>query len=154
MPTGFGSRSGRPGDVLLLVASVSWALYSIWGIGLFAKYSAMRVTLWALWFGALFTLPFSIREIAAEGVRFSADEAVWHGVLYVGAIATALGFYLWNKGMELLSSGMAGLFLFIQPFVGVWLAWAALGERIPSMFGMGGLLVLGGILQTGTILRR
>jgi drug/metabolite transporter (DMT)-like permease len=140
-----GGEAGKRGDALLLVAAVSWALYSIWGIEIFAKYSAMRVTFWALCFGALFSLPLSVWEIAAEGVRFPRDEAVWLGILYVGAMATALGFYLWNKGMELFPSGMAGLFLFIQPFVGVALAWAALGEQIPPMFFTGGLFVLGGI---------
>jgi drug/metabolite transporter (DMT)-like permease len=140
-----GGAGGKWGDVLLIVAAVSWALYSIWGIGIFAKYSAMRVTFWALCFGALFTLPLSVWEIAEGEIRLPRQAGVWMGVLYVGGLATALGFYLWNKGMELFPSGMAGLFLFIQPFVGVWLAWAALGEQIPPMFFMGGLFVLCGI---------
>ncbi|MBI3171388.1 MAG: hypothetical protein HYZ32_02205, partial [Hydrocarboniphaga effusa] len=36
----------------------------------------------------------------------------WWGVLYIGVISTAVAFYLWNRGFELLDASAASLFIF------------------------------------------
>jgi drug/metabolite transporter (DMT)-like permease len=71
---------------------------------------------------------------------------IWGGVLYLGIISTALGFLLWNRGLQLLNASSGGLFFFFQPLMGTLLGWLLLGENIGGTFWIGAFLVLIGVL--------
>jgi drug/metabolite transporter (DMT)-like permease len=68
------------------------------------------------------------------------------GVLYLGVISTAGAFFLWNKGLQLTEASSGGLYFFFQPLVGTILGWTILEEKISWSFGVGALLIMGGVL--------
>lgn len=74
------------------------------------------------------------------------DPLVWWGVLYLGAVSTALAFFLWTKGFELMDAGTAGLFFFVQPIFGAILGWLVLGEQLTVPFFIGSSLIIGSVL--------
>jgi drug/metabolite transporter (DMT)-like permease len=134
------------GDIVLVFAAVSWALFSVLLKPLSEKYTSTIVTFYCLLFACFFTIPGSIYEFDTHQFTHAPDYLVCFGILYVGIIATAAGFWLWNKGVLLSETNTAGLFLFVQPISGTFLAWFLLGEHLSSTFYYGSLLIIIGIV--------
>ena len=129
------------GNALLVIAALSWALYSALAGVAARRYPVLVVTLYATGFGALFTLPAAgeLRSVQMSGV-------VWLGVLYLGVVATAGAFYLWNKSIQLLGAGVPAALFFAQPVVGGLLGALLLGETLGPGFFLGGALIAAGVL--------
>ncbi len=92
------------------------------------QYNALQVTV----IGILVALiALSPRTIAHWGsitqIQFTQPH-IWLSIFYLGAVSTASSFVIWNKGLQLMSSNLSGLFFLFQPIVGA-LAWLALSRR-------------------------
>ncbi len=136
------------GDVFLLIAGITWALYTVLGRLAANRYPPVTVTTYATLFGIFWVLPaipVEVREVAWQPL----PPAVWWGTLYLGVVSTALAFYLWNKGFTLLDAATGSLFFFAQPMVGALLGWLLLGETLTGRFLLGTAVVIaGGVLAT------
>lgn len=131
------------GNLFLVIAAVTWGLYSVLGKALTERYSALTVTFWATVFGVLFTLPLSAWEISVEGFTLPlGDPMIILGILFLAIVSTAVAFFLWAKGFELMDAGTAALFFFVQPIFGTFLGWLLLDERLTPSFLIGSLLIL------------
>ncbi|HEU5314786.1 MAG TPA: EamA family transporter [Chloroflexota bacterium] len=130
------------GNVLLVVAAVTWALYSVLGRIASRRYPALITTGYATFFGAVFTAPLVPLEWGTTAPRWEATPGlIWPGVLYLGVVSTAGAFYLWNKSIALLGPGLPAILFFAQPVVGGLLGALLLGERLGLSFFLGGALV-------------
>ena len=69
------------------------------------------------------------------------------GILYLGIVSTAGGFFLWNKGLQLIDASSGGLFFFFQPIVGTFLGWFMLGATIGITFWLGTILIFSGVFN-------
>ncbi|HEU4964052.1 MAG TPA: EamA family transporter [Bacilli bacterium] len=134
------------GNLFLVVAALTWGLYSVQGKALTERYSPLTVSYWATIFGVLFTLPLSAGELAWRGLTVPTDPAVWWGVLFLGVVSTAVAFFLWAKGFALMEASTAALFFFVQPICGSLLGWWLLGERLNLSFLIGSLLIIGSVV--------
>lgn len=135
------------GNLVLIVAAVTWALLSVMAKQAAAHYTVLTVTTYALLFAILFTTPAMIWEWSTTQIStpFWQDPYLFWGVIYLGTIATAAAFFLWNKGMELMDAGAGSFFIFVQPVVGSLLGWLLLNEQITVNFFIGGLLIAIGV---------
>jgi drug/metabolite transporter (DMT)-like permease len=135
----FGGLGGAwLGNALLVVAALTWALYSVLAGLASRRHSALLTTLYATGFGTLMTLPLVDADFPPP------PPPVWPGVLYLGVVSTAGAFYLWNRSIALLGAGLPAALFFAQPVVGGALGALLLGERLgPGFFAGGGLIVLG-----------
>ncbi|SHK48620.1 DMT family transporter [Desulforamulus aeronauticus] len=136
------------GNLFLVLAAVSWALYSVLGKIATQKYSSLTVTLYAAIFGVIFTLPLALWEITRLPVTPFANHLVWVGILYLGVVSTAGAFYFWNKGFELMDASSAAVFFFVQPVLGSILGWLVLHEVLENNFFIGGAMILIGVAIT------
>lgn len=136
------------GDILLLLAGITWALYTVLGRLAADRYPPMTVSTYATLFGILWVLPTVPVEL--RGFTWQPLGAmVWWGTLYLGVVSTALAFYLWNKGFTLMDAASGSLFFFAQPVVGAVLGWLLLGESLGARFLLGSAVVIaGGVLAT------
>jgi drug/metabolite transporter (DMT)-like permease len=130
------------GDLLLVVAGITWALYSVLIRRLTLRMRNLAVTAYVTAFGAVLGVPLGVADIARTGLH---GPAVWLSILYIGFISTALAYYLWNKGLELLDAGTASVFFFAQPLTGTFFSWLLLGERLTPGFFAGGALIMIGV---------
>ena len=133
------------GNTFLLVAAVTWALYSVLGGRASSRYDALVTTAYATGFGALFTLPLVPWELASTPMG-SLDWPVWTGILYLGIVSTAGAFYLWNRSIARLGASLPGLLFFAQPVVGGLLGATVLGEVLSTSFFIGGALVASAVV--------
>ena len=148
-PGGFRIEAGVFwGDVLLLVAGITWALYTVLGRLAANRYPPVTVTTYATLTGILWVLPALPVELAGFAWK-PLPLAVWWGTVYLGVVSTALAFYLWNKGFTLMDAATGSLFFFAQPVVGAVLGWLLLGESLTARFLLGTAVVIaGGVLAT------
>ncbi|MPN45488.1 hypothetical protein SDC9_193055 [bioreactor metagenome] len=68
------------------------------------------------------------------------------GVLYLGIVSTAIAFFLWNKGLQMVDAARGGLYFFFQPISGTLLGWFILGEHVGITFWLGSILIFSGVL--------
>ena len=136
------------GDVLLLVAGITWALYTVLGRLAADRYPPVTVTTYATLTGIIWILP--VIPVELSGITWRPlPPAVWWGTLYLGVVSTALAFYLWNKGFTLMDAATGSLFFFAQPVVGAVLGWLLLGESLTARFLLGSVVIIaGGVLAT------
>lgn len=128
------------GNLLLLGAALTWALYSVLVRRATRETDVLTFSLVAFLGGLPVVLPASAWELGTTGVG-PISPGVVGGVLFLGIISTALAMILWNTAFALLNAGTASLTFFAQPVVGTLLGWLYLGESITPLFILGGFLI-------------
>ncbi len=133
------------GNIALVGAAVTWAMLSIYVKIASKKLDILTVTTYAMLFAILFTTPFMLYRHENVGLIINNGQVLF-GVLYIGIVSTAAAFFLWNKGIELMDTGIGSLFLFFQPVTGSILGWICLGEQLNYSFFIGGMLIIMAVL--------
>lgn len=146
VPSEADTHTSWIGNLILLVAALSWGLYTVLSKKATQKYSSLTVTTYAAFFGLIFSWPLSVWELAVTPVSWEWSWQIWMGVLYIGIISTAGAFYLWNKGFEWMRAGSGAGFFFVQPIVGAFLGWLLLGEHLGAGFFAGAFFIFLGVL--------
>lgn len=132
------------GNLSLVAAAITWALYSVLIRRVTRNLDTLRVSLVAFLGGFFVAVPMGIWELNTVGAG-TITAGVIAGVLFLGIISTALAMYLWNTAFALLEAGVASLTFFAQPLVGTALGAIFLGERLTPLFLIGGILIGAGI---------
>ena len=142
--------AGLAGDLLMLVASLFGAIYSVGGKGLVARYPADVVTTVVATLGALLLLPIALIESGGPGGFTAALLALpwqaWAALLLLGLGAGALANLWWLQLLSHTDASRAALALFLIPVVSTILAVAWLGEPLTPVIVLGALLVLAGVV--------
>lgn len=133
------------GNLSLVAAAITWALYSVLVRAATRRVDVLSVSAIAFAGGLPVSLPMSAWEISGGGMG-TLTAGVIGGVLFIGIISTALAMYLWNTAFTLLDAGAASLTFFAQPVVGTILGAIFLGEKITPLFLLGGMFIGLGIL--------
>ena len=139
-PVASGGGTPFSGNLLLLVAAITWALYSVLGGRASARHGSLVTTAFATGTGAIFCLPLAAWELGTTTI----GDAGWGtaaGIAYLGIVSTAGAFYLWNRSIDRLGAAVPGLLFFAQPVVGGLLGATLLGEHLGAAFFAGGALV-------------
>ncbi|NWF63340.1 MAG: DMT family transporter [Chloroflexi bacterium] len=133
------------GNMSLLAAALTWALYSVL-VRKVSKSADLLASSTIMLLGGLpSSIAFSVWEINTQGI----GEITWGilgGLLFLGIISTAIAMFLWNYAFAELPAAVASLTFFAQPVVGALLGWFFLSEQITSLFIAGGILIGVGIL--------
>lgn len=142
------------GNLCLVGAAVTWALYTVLSKLASQHYPSLTVTTYATLSGILFTTPLAWATEWHSWSPSGLPVLVWLGVAYVGVISTAVAFYLWVLGFALLDAGTGSLFFFAQPLVAALLGALLLGETLHWYFYVGAGLILAGLTLSALGSRR
>lgn len=147
---GTGSAAGV---ALLVLASVGWAIYTVWGKPLIRRYSALETATYSTvlavpMLGALVPVELYATDASVRDLPVTAPLVA--AVLYLGVLSTAVAWFCWYKGLEVVDAGTVAVFFFAQPVVGAALGAAFLGESIGGAFLAGGALMAAGIYLVST----
>ncbi|HEY5290815.1 MAG TPA: DMT family transporter [Burkholderiales bacterium] len=133
------------GDLLMLGAMVTWALYTLRlkdrprTLSLFAFVFALSLI------GELLTLPFAaLQWVWAGGVHLGARE--WLGLLYIGAFATLVSTVLFSYGVERVGAVRGGILIHLMPVFSSVFAALFIGEQLFPYHAAGFVLVAGGAI--------
>jgi drug/metabolite transporter (DMT)-like permease len=146
-----GQRSGGSagGDLLVLAASLSAAVYSIMARSLLLRRSALSVTAYQNLFGAAFMLPLALVEAALVGVRRPTADAVG-GVLFLTVMCSVIAYLLLNYAFRFIAASRLSVFINLTPIVGVGFAYLVLGERFTGAQAAAAVVVVLGVWLTNT----
>lgn len=135
------------GDLLMLVAVLAWAGYTVVSRPLVMRHGAERSTAISILVGSAMFLPlgiFGLRDFHAGGIPSSA----WIGVLYLGLVTSVVMYLLWFHALRLREPSRVAIAANGQPILTALLAWAFLGQPVTAQFGAGALLVITGVVLT------
>ncbi len=133
------------GNVLLFLAGITWALYSVLVRKLAGNIDLLTSSAVMLLGGVPSSLLLGLSEINSQRIG-AITPGVIGGILFLGIISTAVAMFLWNYAFKELPATLASLTFFAQPIVGTLLGWLILGEEITPLFLLGGILIGIGIL--------
>ncbi len=133
------------GNLSLLAAAVTWALYSVLIRVVTRQLDVITVSLIAFLGGLPIVIPAGAVELSTGGLG-RITLGIIGGVLFLGLIATAVAMVLWNNSFAVLDASIASLTFFAQPVVGAFLGWLFLKEVITPLFLIGGILIALGLV--------
>ena len=132
------------GDLLLIVASVLWSVYTVAGRDPIARYGALRITTWTLWSGTPFLVLLGMPALASTTYG-SVSPATWLGVVYAGLLAIGLAYLLWYQGVERIGNNRTAVYSNLVPVAALATAWVWLGEVPTLVQGVGAAVILIGL---------
>ncbi len=141
------------GVTMLLLASATWAVYTVWGKPLIDRYSALETAAYSSVAAVPILALFVPYEVATTGVSpwtIEVTPGLIVAVLYLGVGGTAAAWYLWYKGMEYVDASVISAFFFAQPVVGALFGAVFLGEDLGSRFLLGGVVMAVGVYLVAT----
>lgn len=135
------------GDLLALLAAMSWALYcwfmqKIGALGYHPVQSTRRVFL----YGLLFMLPAMLLFDFRFGFDRLAKGAYLPMLLYLGVGASALCFVTWNVAIKALGTVKTTVYIYAVPVVTVISSALVLGEAVTPVRALGTALTLLGLV--------
>ena len=135
------------GDLLIMGAVITAALYMVCVRNLGKEHSALDITVFQMIYGALLYAPLFFWELPA--VHWSAISSRSIVALsYLTIFATCAAFLFWNFALTQLPAGKASVFINGIPVVTAIGAWILLGETLTMLQICGGILVLTAVCLT------
>jgi drug/metabolite transporter (DMT)-like permease len=132
------------GDLLVVLALISEAAYTVFGKAELDRYPGLLVTAGGI-IGSLFVwVPVGLADMARNGIPHL-DAAAWAGVLYMAIAATVIAYLGWMLALRYVNAAGAAATLFLQPLAGTALAVLVLGERPSWVTLAGGLCIVAGV---------
>ncbi len=128
------------GNLSLLAAALTWALYSVLVRKISRTGDLLTSSAIMLAGGIPSSLLLGFWEIQSQGIG-KITLGVVGGILFLGIVSTAVAMFLWNYAFAELPASVASLTFFAQPVVGTILGALFLGEEIARLFLLGGLLI-------------
>ena len=138
------SLSLNRGDVLMLVAAVCWAFYTVLGGNVTREISPLAATT----VSAILALPFLAVSGGYELLTKPVGELsapVISGLLYIGIGASIVAFLSWNVGIRRVGASRGAIFLNLIPVITAAIAVPVLGESLVPAQLVGGVLVFAGV---------
>jgi len=137
------------GNLSLLAAALTWALYSVLVRKISLSADLLTSSTIMLIAGIPSSLLFGFFEINNQEIG-EITPGIIAGILFLGIISTALAMFLWNYAFSKLPAATASLTFFAQPVVGTLLAWLLLNEKVTPLFILGGVMIGLGIVISNT----
>jgi drug/metabolite transporter (DMT)-like permease len=134
-----GSDTVR-GDLLMVLASLLWSVYTVAGRGPVSKYGALRVTAWALYVGTPILVIMGAPSLPPETLR-SISLGAWIGVAYAGFLSIGLAYLLWYRAVRRIGNNRTAVYSNLVPVAALLTAWVWLGE-VPGALQLSGAGVI------------
>jgi len=132
------------GDLLMLLAVLSWAVYTIGSKGLLLRYDPMTLTTWVLVAGTAMSLPALLIPGAIPSLR-SLSPSVWGGIAYLAVGTSVIAYPLWLYALRKLEASKVAITTNAQPVLTSVLSWILFRERFGPAFFVGAALILFGV---------
>ena len=134
------------GVLLLLAAAIVTSFFIIIQRKLLKLYTTLQVTAYPIIIGTIFMLIFLPNMISQTP---SASLSAHLVVLYLGIFPAAIAYFLWTYALSKAEKTVhITSFLYLSPFLASIMAFVWLGEVIPALAYVGGVIVIAGTVLT------
>ena len=144
-------RSWLPGDGLMLLSAVNWAVFTVLSKRLLdrglpagaTRDRSIRLMFYVLAFGLLFCLPWLAME-GGQPIVWPLSPQGWWSLAVLGVACSGFSYLFWYAALEVVDATQVGAFLYLEPVVTSLVAFPVLGEPISTSLLIGGAgIVLG-----------
>jgi drug/metabolite transporter (DMT)-like permease len=129
------------GDLLVVLALLVEAFYTVRGKALLVKHPPLLITAASIVGSLVFWLPVAGWEIFTIGWH-PIGLLAWIGIGWMALMSTVLAYLAWFQGLAKVDGSAAASTLFIQPLLGTLLAIVLLGEQLTLTTVIGGILII------------
>ncbi len=129
------------GDLMVVLALIFEALYTVRGKALLVKHSPLLITSAAIVGSMVFWLPIGAWELLHSGWP-AISLPGWLAIGWMAIMSTAIAYLLWFQGLAKVDGSAAASALFIQPLLGTLLAIVLLGDQLAPTTIIGGILII------------
>lgn len=135
---------GAPGDVLILISAINWAVFSTISRSGLKRHSSTLMMFYVMGFGWLFS---SVLFFAGTGIGQISQipRAGWLAILFLGVFCSGIAYIFWYGALKDLPVAQTGAFLYVEPFITVMVAALLIREAITPASLVGGLAILFGV---------
>ncbi|MCC0035738.1 MAG: DMT family transporter [Hoeflea sp.] len=144
--TGLAGTSFNMGDLMFILAALSWAGYSVLlkgrrtaGLPVSALFAVVALS------GSLLLAPFALWEYLT-GAMMPQTLTAWGGIAGIVVFSSLLAFSGYQYGVARLGASTASVFMYLLPPYGVGLAVLVLGEPFEMHHAIGIITVLAGLV--------
>jgi drug/metabolite transporter (DMT)-like permease len=142
----FGGASLR-GDVMVGIAVVCWAVYTLGSRGLMRRHSALGVTGLSMALGTAMYVPIAAGSLLR--VRWDAVHArTWLALAYSALFALCVAYTIWYAAVKRIGSARTSVYSNVVPIVAMAAAVIWLGEPLGPVKLVGAGMVLAGVALT------
>jgi drug/metabolite transporter (DMT)-like permease len=138
------ARDPLIGNALAFGSVLLWTVYTILAKRI-ADADPIAVTAIVAVLGMVMLIPAALIE-NANGSMPSISIEGWLKIAYLGVLASAVSYLLYNRALRDVDASLAGIFVNLSPVIGVISGVIFLGESITPVAIFGGALVLAGVL--------
>ncbi len=132
------------GDLLVILALLIEAFYTVRGKVLLIKYPPLLITAASIVISTLFWMPVAAWEILSVGWH-PLGLMAWLSIGWMALMSTAIAYLAWFQGLAKVDGSAAASTLFIQPLLGTILAIMLLHDQLTPMTIIGGILIIASV---------
>lgn len=142
------SSTTTQGDILVLLNSLSYAIYLAISKKLVTHYGSLKSIAWLFLFGSIVTVPLGFGYLQTVDLP-SVSTKSWIALASVVLIPTIFAYY-WNTwALARVEPSIVAVYIYLQPLIGTFMAITILGEAWnPRIFVAMGLIFAGVFLVT------
>lgn len=129
------------GDLLVMLALIFEAFYTVRGKSLLVKHSPLLITATAIVGSIIFWLPVGTWSILTSGWH-PPSLLAWSGIAWLALMSTVIANLAWFQGLAKVDGSAAASTLFIQPLLGTTLAILLLHDQLTLSTIIGGILII------------
>jgi len=139
------------GNVMVLLASFSWAAFTLYGQRIVERYGPVQAIAMTFFSGLVAFVPvwmFIPVDSQLEVLFVDGSISLWWQLFYLGVITSGIGYGLWYYALSRLDSGKVAVFNNLQPVLTSLLTLVLLGTAPTTLFLIGGSIALVGVIIT------
>jgi drug/metabolite transporter (DMT)-like permease len=140
----FAIRLGAPGDALILISALNWALFSVLSRGSLKRHPAALMMFYVMLLGWLLSTALFAAESGFRGLGPLSGPGLL-ALLFLGFLCSGVAYVFWFDALERLPASSVGAFLYLEPLVTVAVAACLLGEPVRLGTMVGGAIILLGV---------
>ena len=125
------------GDLLTLLAALSWAFYSLIIKKMAGRYPTLFITRNIFFYGVLTILPAFLLHPLHPDTAVLLQPAVLFNLLFLAVLASLICYVLWNVVLKQLGTVRASNYIYLNPLVTMIASFLILDEKI-TLVALGG----------------
>lgn len=138
------SSATTQGDILIILNSLSYAVYLAIAKKLVSHYGALKSIAWLFIFGSFVNVPFGLYSLSTVDFG-NVSSTAWLSLAAVIIFPTILAYY-WNAwALARVEPSVVAVYVYLQPIIGTVLAITILGEEWKNRLFLAMILIFVGV---------
>lgn len=137
------------GDILIILNSLSYAIYLAISKKLISFYGALKSIAWLFIFGSIINVPIGLYYLQSVSL-VEVSMGAWLALAAVVIFPTILAYYLNAWALARVAPSMVAVYIYLQPLIGTFLAITILEEEWSMRIFFAMLLIFAGVFLVTT----